>query len=132
MSGNETVALEAQPSQEGRKQGFIAAGGVFGAIAASSCCMVPLALFSLGVTGSWIGALTALMPYQPIFAAITFGFLGYGYYLVYWKPKKVYAADAACAQPLPKRVVKFSLWAATVLVLAALVFPYVAPLLLDA
>ncbi len=32
-------------------QGFVAAGGLFGALAASSCCIAPLVLFSLGAGG---------------------------------------------------------------------------------
>jgi len=131
MSEPNTIDFEEQHVPEARTQSFLAAGGVLGAVAASSCCIVPLALFSLGVSGSWIGTLTALSPYQPIFAAITFAFLGYGYYLVYWKPKKACAEDAGCAKPLPNTIVKLSLWGATILVFAALTFPYVAPLLLD-
>ena len=30
-----------------------------------SCCVVPLALFALGVSGAWIANLTQLAPYQP-------------------------------------------------------------------
>jgi MerT mercuric transport protein len=44
-----------------------ALGGILGAIAASSCCIAPLVLFSLGISGAWIGNLTALAPYQPYF-----------------------------------------------------------------
>ncbi len=112
-------------------QGLAAAGGLLGALAASSCCVVPLVLFSLGVGGVWIGNLTALAPYQPVFVAITLGFLGYGYYLVYRKPRAACAEGAACARPLPNRAVKAALWLATLLVAAALAFPYVAPLLLE-
>ena len=115
-----------------KREGLVAAGGVLSALAASSCCIVPLALFSLGAGGAWIGNLTALAPYQPIFVTITLGFLSYGYYLVYWKPRKVCADGAACVRPAPRRVVKGSLWAATLLVAAAMAFPYLAPLLLDA
>jgi mercuric ion transport protein len=46
-------------------QRLMAIGGLFGAIAASSCCIVPLVLFSLGISGAWIANLTALAPYQP-------------------------------------------------------------------
>lgn len=60
-------------------QRLAAAGGLLGALAASSCCLLPLALFSLGIGGVWIGNLMALAPYQPIFAAITLGLLGYGF-----------------------------------------------------
>jgi mercuric ion transport protein len=108
---------------------LIAAGGILGALAASSCCILPLVLFSLGISGAWIGNLTALAPYSPYFAAATLILLGYGYYLVYVGPKQA-CADGSCARPLPNRLVKLSLWAATVLVVAALAFNYVAPLLL--
>ena len=111
------------------RQKFAAAGGVLGAVAASSCCIVPLLLFSVGAGGVWIGNLTSLAPYQPIFLAVTAGFLGYGYFLVYRKPKA--ACDAACATAASNRVVKGALWAATVLAIAALAFPWYAPLLLD-
>ncbi len=77
----ETQGLE--NTEKTRRQGLIAAGGILGAIAAASCCILPLALFSLGITGAWIGNLAALTPYQPIIIPITAGFLGYGYYLVY-------------------------------------------------
>ena len=115
---------------ETRRQGLVAAGGILAATAAASCCILPLALFSLGITGAWIGNLAALTPYQPIIIPITAGFLGYGYYLVYWKRKKVYADGSACARPLPNRMVKSALWVATILVAAAIAFPYAAPALL--
>ena len=114
------------------KQRLIAVGSIFGALAASSCCIVPLALFSLGVSGAWIGNLTALAPYKPLFVAGTAGLLGYGYYLVYWKPKRACTGGAACARPIPNHFVRFALWSATVLVAAAFAFDYAAPLLLPA
>jgi mercuric ion transport protein len=50
---------------------LMAAGGMFGALAASSCCILPLVLFSLGISGAWIGNFTQLAPYQPYFIAAT-------------------------------------------------------------
>ncbi len=117
-------------SKLANRQSWAAASGILGAVAASSCCILPLVLFSLGISGVWIGNLTALAPYQPIFVAITLGFLGYGYWLVYWKPRVACAEGAACARPLPNRIVKISLLVATLLVAAAISFPYVAPTLL--
>jgi mercuric ion transport protein len=136
MTSGEEIARAARVKDAEREagtkpEGLVAAGGILGAIAASSCCVVPLVLFSLGAGGAWIGNLTALAPYQPIFVAITLGFLGYGYYLVYWKSRKVRAEGTACTRPLPYRIVKVALWAATLLVAAAMAFPYAAPLLLD-
>jgi mercuric ion transport protein len=113
------------------KAGLVAAGGLLGALAASSCCILPLALFTLGISGAWIGNLTAMAPYQPIFFAATAGFLGAGYYLVYRRPR-VACADGGCTRPLPHRTVRAVLWAAAVLVLAAVAFDYLAPVLLGA
>jgi|AmaraimetFIIA100_FD_contig_121_20663_length_1032_multi_4_in_0_out_0_2 mercuric ion transport protein len=114
----------------GRTQKLVTAGGILGALAASSCCIAPLALFSLGISGAWIGNLTALAPYQPYFIAATLVCLGYGYWLVY-RPRKVACAEgAACAKPLPNRLVMFGLILATVLVAGALAIDLLAPLLL--
>ena len=108
----------------------MAAGGLLGALAASSCCILPLILFSLGVSGAWIGNFTQLAPYQPYFIATTLGFLGAGYWLVHRASKRACAEAEACARPLPNRLVKAALIVATILVGAALGFDFVAPLLL--
>jgi mercuric ion transport protein len=110
---------------------FAVVGGLLGSLAATSCCILPLALFSLGASGAWIGNLTALAPYQPIFVALTLGSLGYGYWLVYRRPRAACAEGDACARRVPNRLVKFGLWVATVTVAAALAFPFVAPILLE-
>lgn len=125
-----TLGNQEQAIGDQKRTGWVAAGGILGAIGASSCCILPLVLFSLGAGGAWIGNLTALSPYQPFFIAITLGFLGYGFYAVYRKPKGACADGAACARPLPNRIVKIALWSATALVAAAAAFPYVAPWLL--
>ena len=50
--------------QNGR--GALFAGGL-AAILASACCLGPLVLIALGFSGAWIGNLTVLEPYRPIF-----------------------------------------------------------------
>ena len=109
--------------------GFIVAGGLLGAVAASSCCILPLALFALGISGAWIANLSALAPYQPIFTFLTVGLLGYGFWLVYRRP--ACAKTDACARPLSNRVLKIGLWAAALLISAAIIFPFVARALLE-
>jgi len=126
-----TVNLTASDRGEARQQRLAAIGSIIGALAASSCCIVPLILFSLGISGAWIGNLTALAPYKPLFVTGTAGVLGYGFYLVYWKPRQACADGAVCARPMPNRLVQVALWIATVLVIAAFAFDYVAPLLLS-
>ena len=114
-----------------RGPALIAAGGVLGALAATSCCILPLVLFGLGVSGAWIGNFTQLAPYQPYFIAATLALLGTGYWLVYRSSKMACADGAACARPLPNRLVVAGLIAATVLVAAALGFDFLAPVFLN-
>ena len=114
-----------------RTQRLIAVGGVLGALAASSCCIVPLVLFGLGVSGAWIGNLTRLAPYQPYFLTATAACLGYGYWLVYRSRSRACADGEVCARPLPNRIVKTGLVLATILVFGALAFDFLAPLILQ-
>jgi mercuric ion transport protein len=115
----------------GRTQKLVAAGGILGAIAAAACCIAPLVLFSLGISGAWIGNLTALAPYQPYFIAATLVCLGYGYWLAYRRKNIACAEGAACARPLPNHIVKTGLILATILVASAIAFDLFAPLLLN-
>jgi mercuric ion transport protein len=111
-------------------QNLVAAGGLLSAVAASSCCIVPLVLFSLGVSGAWIGNLTGLARYQPIFVALTLACLGCGYWLI-WRARRTACAEgAACTRPLPNTVVTIALVTATLLVVAAVAFDFLAPLIL--
>lgn len=109
---------------------LLAAGGMLAALGAASCCVIPFALFMLGVSGAWIGNLTALEPYQPIFAIIAAGSLGYGYYLVYRSPTVACAEGSYCAKLGSNRAAKVGLWTATVPVVVALGFPKIALLFL--
>jgi mercuric ion transport protein len=119
-----------QSDSSTRKAGLASIGGTLAALGAASCCVVPFALFTLGISGAWISNLTALEPYQPIFAATTLGFLGYGFYTVYRKPRVACAEGSYCAKPSSGRIVKIGLWTATILIIIALGFPKLAPLFL--
>ncbi len=115
-------------ANDGTKKNLAAAGGILGAVLASTCCIGPLLLLSLGVSGAWIGNLTALEAYQPIFVTATLGFLSAGFWQVYFKPRKACAVGSYCASPTSDRVVKTALWVATVLVIIALTLNFWAPL----
>jgi mercuric ion transport protein len=129
-----SLALSDRPdvsSSLNRGQKLAAAGGIIGALAAMSCCILPVALFSLGIGGAWIGNFTQLAPYQPYFIAATLAFIGTGYWLVYRASKAACVDSEACARPLPNRLVKIALIAATVIVIAAWAFDYIAPYVLS-
>src|SRR5713101_6260752 len=125
-----TIKEEALEARMRRRQELIAASGMLGALVASSCCILPLVLFSLGVSGAWIGNFTRLAPYQPYFIAATLAFLGYGYWLVYRSSRRACADGEACARPLSNRIIKTSLILATILVVAALGLDFISPLFL--
>lgn len=124
-----TNVPSARAGDDGRAR-LAAAGGVLGALAASTCCLMPLALFSLGVSGVWIGWLAALSPYQPWFIGFAALAIGYGFWQVYGRPARTCAMNGACARPLSRRLVKTALWSATALTITAVAWPYAAPLLL--
>jgi mercuric ion transport protein len=126
------MAIKDENTVDGSRRGqvWMAAGGLLAAVAASSCCLLPLVLFGLGISGAWIGNLTELAPYQPYFIAATLGFLGAGYWMVYHGSKRACNHSNACARPLSHRLVKSALILATILVVAALGVDLLAPLLL--
>ena len=117
---------ESLTADSDRKKGVAVTGSVLGAVLLSSCCIAPLVLITLGVSGAWIGQLTALKVYQPIFLLFTTGFLGYGFWRVFGKSNKR-CADESCATPRSDRVLKVVLWAATGLVLLAMTTDFWAP-----
>lgn len=123
----ETVALGAPTQVVDRKKGWFAAGGVVGAILASTCCIAPLVLLTLGVSGAWIGNLTALEPYKPIFAGVAVVFIGLGFRQVYFKPKVACEDGSYCARPESALITKSALWLSTVLVVLALTINWWAP-----
>ena len=111
-------------------QRLLAGGGVLGAVAASSCCLVPLALFGIGVGGAWIGYLTRIAPYQPYFLGIAAVCLGLGLWLRYRSRRVLCAQDEMCARPLPSRIVTTGFVVASVLIVAVLVLDFLAPFFL--
>jgi len=107
---------------------FAAIASICGAVLASSCCVVPLLLVTLGVSGAWIGSLSAFDPYKEYLVAITIIFLGAGFWQVYFKKPSRCDDDSFCATPQSGRITKTALWIATVLVLIALSIDWWAPL----
>lgn len=107
---------------------WFATGGVIGAILASSCCIVPLVLVTLGVSGAWIGSLTALEPYNPYFVVVTLAFLAGGFWHVYFRRKPVCIEGTYCARPTSSRITRLALWGATILIVLATTLKWWAPL----
>lgn len=111
--------------QQGDSNRWTLFGSVGAALAAALCCLGPFVLVSLGVTGAWIGNLSALEPYRPLFGAVAAGLLGFGFYRVYGKPKQEDCGDGAeCQVPRANRINQVSLWIAAVVVVGLFASPY--------
>lgn len=104
--------------------GLASVGGIVAALGAASCCVIPFLLFTAGVSGAWIGTLTALGPYQPIFAAVSLGFIGLGAWQLRRRAKAA-CAEGYCGAPRADRIARIGLWIGGMLVVVAVVFPYV-------
>ncbi len=122
------VETEMNNEQSQNRSRWFAAASVSTALIASSCCVVPLLLVTLGISGVWIGNLTALEPYKPYFLGITVLLLGFGFWYVYFKPKKDCEDGSYCARPSSARITKSALWIATVLILLSATVDFWAPL----
>lgn len=102
------------------------AGGL-AAILASVCCLGPLVLLMLGVSGAWIGNLTALEPFRPLFIGAAVVALFFAYRRIFRKPEACEPGEV-CAVPEVRTTYKVLFWLVVVLVVAAMAFPYVMPL----
>ncbi len=111
-------------SKNGR--GALVAGGL-AAILASTCCLGPLVLVTLGFSGAWIGNLTALEPYRPIFIGSALLALFLAWRRLY-RPTHVCKPNEVCAIPQIRTTYKLIFWVVAALILVAIVFPYLAPL----
>ncbi len=110
-------------SSERTGSGALLVGGL-AAILASTCCLGPLVLVALGLSGAWIGNLTRLEPYRPFFiAGALVALFSAGRHV--FRPAQTCSPSEVCAVPRASRVYKVLFVAACVLVVIALVFPYV-------
>lgn len=101
------------------------------AAAASSCCVVPFVLVTVGISGAWIGTLTALAPYQPYIAGLALVAIAGGFWLAYRRPPAVCAEGSYCARPVSQAAARVGVWTAAGVFTAAVAFPYILPLLAD-
>jgi mercuric ion transport protein len=115
-----SIKDESRGNNLATRQAALAAGSVLAAVAASSCCILPLILFSLGVSGAWIGNFTRLAAYQPIFIVATLACVAAGAWITRRTTNGACGSADVCAHPLPGRLVKAALVVATALVAAAL------------
>ena len=98
---------------------LVSALGVF---ASWLCCLFPLALGTLGMGASALGA--KVEPFRPYLVVLTFVFLGAGFYQVYKRPAQSCEDGKICATPSGRRLQRTMLWVVTILAAIFLLAPY--------
>jgi mercuric ion transport protein len=102
-------------------------GGVLASIGASACCAGPLLLLSLGIGGAWIGNLTALEPYRPVFILLVLVFLGLAFRRLYFEPQSC-DSEANCVADRTKNAQRIVFWIVAPLLLGLVAIPWLMPL----
>lgn len=130
-SFSDQTSGQARQVGDDTSRGWGATGfGLLGALAMTSCCILPLVLVSFGVSGVFIAQLGALYAYKWYTFALSAAFLGYGFYKAYKPVDPEACVDGACARPVNRSVMRAILWAAIAIVAAAMIFPYITPFIL--
>lgn len=112
-------------SQDKIGAGSLAAGGL-AAVLASTCCLGPLVLISLGLGGAWVSNLSALETFRPWFLGAALVALFFAYRRIF-RPAAACKPGEVCAVLATRRAYKIFFWAVAALVGVGLGFPYVAP-----
>jgi mercuric ion transport protein len=105
------------------------AAGALAAIGASLCCVGPLVLLGLGISGAWIGTLTALEPVRPIFIVATLAFLALAFRKLYLLPRAC-TPSTPCAEPRVLSRQRLTFWVVGLFLVGLLAIPELAPLFL--
>jgi mercuric ion transport protein len=99
------------------------AGSVVSGILASACCIGPLLLGLMGISGAAFAH--RFEPFRPFLLIVTYSLLGGGFYLGY-RPQPACGPGATCEMPRTNRAGKVMLWIALVIVVTATTFPWYA------
>lgn len=100
------------------------AAGVTAALGASTCCVLPLALVSVGLGGAWVAQLRALERFWPVFIGLALAAFAYAFYRLYLRPAPC-APDTACATPAGLRRQRIAFWLTLIGAKALILSPFV-------
>ncbi|MEO6445221.1 MAG: mercuric ion transporter MerT [Gemmatimonadaceae bacterium] len=115
-----------KPLSSSDRSGVALFAGGLAALLASACCLGPLVLLMLGISGAWIGNLTALEPYRPLFIGIAIATLYFAHRRIFRQAAECEPGEI-CAVPAVNRAYRILFWMAVALLAIALLFPFVAP-----
>jgi mercuric ion transport protein len=113
-----------------RVAGIAAVLGLFtglGAAAASSCCILPLALSIVGFSGAWLGTVGELGVYRPHFLTAATAALAVGWVLALGWRTVPCTPDGGCTRPARGWLTFSTLALSTLLVGMAAVWGWIEP-----
>ncbi|MGQ0511654.1 MAG: mercuric transporter MerT family protein [Betaproteobacteria bacterium] len=106
----------------------IAAGAV-SALGASTCCVLPLVLISVGAGGAWVAQIRELERFYYVFLAVALIAFGFAFYRLYLKPAPC-EPEAVCASPALRRRQRTAFWVTLIAAKALVLSPFYVPYLL--
>lgn len=118
-----THTTTSDPATEHGGKALLAGG--LAALFASACCLGPLVLIMVGISGAWISHLAALEPYQPLFMGASLVALFFAARKI-WRPAAACEPGQVCAIPSVNRTYKLLFGVVVVLLVAAMGFPLIA------
>ena len=132
-AAQETTQAAASPPATPAAPKWFAALGLaagLGAVVASSCCVIPLALATLGASASVLGGLELVASWRIPFLAVSTLAIAGGWAAWWWKHPVACNSGSTCASPDRSRATLALLLCASAIVLAAGSWGYIDPMLL--
>ena len=126
MSSPDSLTASNTVAGAERKAGRLVALAVLASLLASTCCVLPLVLVLVGITGAWMSTLVAMKPVTPYAIALCVGALVWAGWLLFKPVPACDIEDGSCAttRPVARRVFV----ACALLIGLLLSFPLFAPL----
>jgi mercuric ion transport protein len=118
--------VAAENSRKNLSLGLVAVA-VASSIIASTCCVVPLVLVLLGITGAWMVNLTSLQHVTPVFVVVALGTIGWAGYLVFQPVPQCSSPEEGAACKRNRGIMRRVYLASVVFIAALLLFPLIAP-----
>lgn len=134
MSNPAVSSAEAEEPAKGAPSGSGVFAGLsfltgLGAAVASSCCALPLALATAGVSGAWLGNFTELVFYKDYILTAAAVALVVGWIVIFIHRAKICAVDGACTRRRASWLTFAALGLSTVLVGFAAASDWLEPLI---
>ena len=98
--------------------------GLVSALGASVCCVLPLALVTVGLGGAWVSQLRSLERFAPFFIGLAIAAFAYAFYRLYLKPAPC-APESSCGTQPARRAQRVAFWATLIAAKALILLPIV-------